>query len=106
VKTRLTAVSFAAALATAVYVIERVIDTDLVKADGAYILIPVFFPAWLAAMALLLRKQWVRIVAAVLLAIFVIIAGFSIGLFYAPAAFLMLLAACVSDSAKLRDAFS
>jgi hypothetical protein len=36
----------------------------------------------------------------------VVIGGFTIGLFYLPAAILMLLASCVADSAKLRDVFS
>jgi hypothetical protein len=94
------------ALATAVYVIERVsTDRTFVEANNPYLLIPVFFPVLLTAMALLLQKRWVRVVSAVLMAVFVFVAGFSIGFFYAPAAFLMLLAACVSDSAKLRDAF-
>jgi hypothetical protein len=62
-------------------------------------------PVSLTLVALLYPRQWVRIVAAVVLPVFAIVSGFSIGLFYAPAALLMLLAACVDDSARLRDAF-
>ena len=43
-----------------------------------------------------------RIVAAIMMDAFGLIV-FSIGLFYLPAGVLMLLAACVEDSAKIRD---
>ena len=49
------------------------------------------------------RKQVLRIIATVIMLGFTIISGFSIGLLYLPAAMMMLLAACVADSAKLRD---
>ena len=63
------------------------------------------FPVLTTLIALLLRKQAVRIVATILLGGFAAIAGFTIGLFYLPAAIPMLLASCVADSAKLRDVF-
>jgi hypothetical protein len=93
------------ALATAVYVSERVgTDHTFVEANGPYIVVPVFFPVLVAAIPLLLLKRWARVVSAVLMAVFVVIAGFSIGFYYAPAAFVMLLAACVGDSFGYRDA--
>jgi hypothetical protein len=64
------------------------------------------FPVLTTLIALLLPKQWVRIAATILLGGFAAIGGFTIGLFYLPAAILMLLASCVADSAKLRDVFS
>jgi len=63
------------------------------------------FPVLMTLIPLLLRKQWVRIVATILISGFALIGCFTIGLLYVPAAILMLLAACVADSAKLRDAF-
>jgi hypothetical protein len=54
---------------------------------------------------LLLSKEGVRIVATILIGGFALIAGFTIGLFYLPAAILLLLASCVPDAAKLRDVF-
>jgi len=63
------------------------------------------FPVLTTLIALLLRKQAVRIVATILLGGFAAIAGFTIGLFYLPAATPMLPASCVADSAKLRDVF-
>jgi len=56
-----------------------------------------------ALIAFLLRKQAVRIIATILIAGFALAAGFSIGLFYLPAAILMMLASCVADSARLHD---
>jgi hypothetical protein len=50
-----------------------------------------------------LRRQWLRIVATIVMGGFVYISGFSIGFFYLPAGVLMLLAACVEDSTKFRD---
>ena len=58
-----------------------------------------------ALIALLLSKEGVRIVATILIGGFALIAGFTIGLFYLPAAILLLLASCVPDAAKLRDVF-
>jgi hypothetical protein len=62
-------------------------------------------PVAIALMPFAFRKQVVRIIAAILLGGFVVIAGGSVGLFYLPAAAAMLLAACVADSTKLRDVF-
>ena len=114
-KTRLTSVSLGLALAAAIFLLvwpaysgfngSRPTRATLLEVNGQYALIPVMFPVLTALIALLLRKQWVRIVATILLSGFALIGGFTIGLFYLPAAILMLLAACVADSAKLRDVF-
>lgn len=45
--------------------------------------------------------RW-RIGAAIVMGAFVFISGMSIGLLYLPAGILMLLAACVEDTARLR----
>lgn len=113
-KTRLTGVSFALAISAAIFLLvwpvysgfngSRPIHATLLQVNGPYVLIPVMFPVLTALTALLLRKQWVRIVATILIGGFVVIGGFTIGLFYLPAAILMLLASCVGDSARLRDA--
>jgi hypothetical protein len=62
---------------------------------------PVSLPVVIAAVTLVVRRQWVRIVAAIVVGLFVFVGGMSIGLFYLPAGILMLLAACVEDSARL-----
>ena len=61
------------------------------------------FPVLVALVPLVLRKQVVRTLAAIVIGGFVFLGGMSIGLFYLPAGILMLLAACVEDSAKWRD---
>jgi hypothetical protein len=66
----------------------------LLQVNGSDALFPLFFPVIVALLALLLSQRVMRVVAAVLMAGFVLIGGFSIGLFYIPAAFTMLLAAC------------
>jgi hypothetical protein len=115
-KTRLTGVSFGLALAAATFLVvwptysgsngSRPAHATLLQVNGPYALIPVMFPVLTTLIALLLRKQGVRIAATILISGFALIGGFSIGLFYLPAAILMLLASCVADSAKLRDVFS
>jgi ABC-type transport system involved in multi-copper enzyme maturation permease subunit len=110
-KTRLTGVSFGLALAAAIFLLVWPIYTGsngkqtshatLLQVNGPYILIPVMFPVLTTLIALLLRKQAVRIVATILLGGFAVIAGFTIGLFYLPAAIPMLPASCVR---RLRQA--
>ena len=58
----------------------------LVNVNGSWVIIPVLFPPSIALLALIFRKQAVRIIATILIGGFAFIAGFSIGLFYLPAA--------------------
>jgi formate-dependent nitrite reductase membrane component NrfD len=112
---RLSAISFAIAAAAAVFLLvypvysgfdgERPTHSTLLRVNGAWVIVPVMFPVVVAMMPLLIRKQAARIVATVVMGAFVLISGFSIGMFYLPASVLMLLAACVEDSAKFRDVF-
>ena len=114
-KTRLTGVSFALTLSAAIFLLvwpvysgfngSRPTHSTLLQVNGPYILIPVMFPSLTALIAFLLREQWARIVAAILIGGFAVIGGFTIGLFYLPAAILMLLASCIPDSPKVRDVF-
>jgi hypothetical protein len=112
-KMRLIGASFALAISAAIFLLvspiysgfngSRPTHATLLQVNGPYALIPVTFPVLMALVALLIGKQWVRIVATILISGFVVIGGFTIGMFYLPAAILMLLATCVADSAKLRD---
>ena len=115
-KTRLTGVSFALALAAAIFLLvwpvysgfngSRPTHATLLEVNGPSVFIPVMFPVFTALIAWLVRRQWARIVATILISGFVLIAGFTIGLFYLPSAILMLLASCVADAAKPRDVVS
>jgi ABC-type transport system involved in multi-copper enzyme maturation permease subunit len=112
-KNRLAGASFGLALLAVIYLLVRPIYAGfngtqptrgtLLQVNGPYILIPVMFPVLTALIALLLRKQGVRVVATILIGLFAVIGGFTIGLFYLPAGVLMLLASCVDDSSKFRD---
>jgi hypothetical protein len=111
-KTWLTAISLGLAVAAAVFVLVWPIYTvhgnqpasaTLVEVNGAWAAVPVTFPVVIALVPLMYRKQAVRVVAAILMGGFALIA-MSIGLFYLPSAIVMVLAACVGDAAKLRDA--
>jgi hypothetical protein len=62
-------------------------------------------PVIIALLPLLHYRKTVRIIATILPGGFVLVA-MSIGLFYLRAAVLTLLAACVGESAKVRDALS
>lgn len=72
-------------------------ETTLLEAEGWSVLIPLLIPVILSAAPLLLNETRyaaaTRLVAAVLLLSFVVLTGFSIGLFYLPSAAAMLLAA-------------
>jgi hypothetical protein len=114
-KDRLAGASFGLALLAVIYLLVWPIYAGfngtqptrgtLLQVNGPYILIPVMFPLLLTLMALLFPRQWVRIGATILIGLFVVIAGFTIGLFYLPAGVLMLLASCVDNSSKFRDMF-
>jgi hypothetical protein len=113
-KTRLTAASFGLASAAAAFLLvwpvysgfNGVVTTHatLLQVNGWRVILPVLFPVFLAFLPLVFRKQPLRIGAAVVMLAFGFISGFTIGLFYVPPAIAMLLAACVGDSAKYRDA--
>jgi len=75
----------------------------LLQVNGSWAIVLLMFPVLVASVPMLVRNQAARIVAAIVMGGFVFVSGFSIGLFYLPAGILMLLAACVEDSARLRD---
>ena len=75
----------------------------LIQMNGGWVIAPVMFPVLVALVPLVFRRQSVRIIAAIVMGGFVLISGFSIGMCYLPAGILMLLAACVEDSARWRD---
>jgi hypothetical protein len=112
-KTRLAAIAFGLAMAAAIYLLvgpvyrgegsEGVRYATLLQVNGKWVIVPVMFPVLVTLAPLVVRRQVVRVVAAIVLGGFVLISGFSIGLFYLPAGVLLLLAACVEDSAKFRD---
>jgi hypothetical protein len=124
-KIRLTAISFALTIAAVAYLlvvpvysgggtVTKISGSDvrsnvyssratLLQVNGLAALIPALLPAVIALLPLLFRYQAVRIIAAVLLFGFVVIAGFSFGFLYLPAATLMLLAACVRPAVKDAD---
>jgi hypothetical protein len=79
---------------------DRPTQATLLQINGSWVIIPVMFPVLVALVPLVARRQAVRIVAAIVMGGFVLISGFSFGMFYLPAGILMLLAACVEDSAR------
>jgi hypothetical protein len=114
-KTRLAAASFGLALAATIFLLVwpvytrsdglRTTHATLLQVNGSWMLLAVAFPMIIALLPLVVRMRAMRISAAIVLGAFSFIAGFTVGLFYVPAAVAMLLAACVADSAKFRDAF-
>ncbi len=61
-------------------------SSTLLGVNGPWALIPLLIPVLIALLPLIFSNRWVCIVATVALALFVFIAGLSIGLFYLPAA--------------------
>ncbi len=74
----------------------------LLEVNGMRAVPPLVFPVVLALLPTLIRKQGVRLIAGVLLAGFALVAGFTIGLFYIPAAVAMLIAGCVQETKSRR----
>jgi hypothetical protein len=61
--------------------------------NGTWVLIPILLPVLVALISVVSPRRAVRVAAVVLLGAFVAVAGFSIGLFYLPAAVAMIVAA-------------
>ena len=78
----------------------RPVEATVLQVNGPASLIGLLFPVLITFVPLLVRKQWARIAAAILTGGFSLIGAFTIGLFYLPAAFVMLLAGCVTESAS------
>ena len=107
-KTWLTAAAFAWAFAAAIFLLVwpvysgfdgvRASNKTLLEVNGLWAAVPVGFPVVVAAAALAFRRRAVTIAAAVVLGLFCLIAGFSIGMFYVPAAVTMVVAACVTKT--------
>ena len=74
----------------------RPTHATLIQINGEWVIVPVMFPVLVALVTLVVRKQAVRIVAAIVMGGFALL-GLSIGMFYLPAAVLMALAAFVED---------
>jgi len=110
-KTRLAAASFGLSMAAAVFLLAwpvymgsdgaRTTHATLLEVNGPWFIVPVLFPVVVALMALLSRRRAVRILAAVVIGAFCLIA-MSIGIFYVPAAIVMAWAACVAEPADAR----
>ncbi len=120
---RLTAVSFACALAVSILLITlpmysvgttEVIEdgassnrrfvnehrATLVEVNGARALAPLAAPVLIALVPLLVPTRNVRVGAALLLGGFCIVGGFSIGLFYVPSAMTMMFAALLGAPSR------
>jgi len=114
-RTRLTAVSVGLALAATIFLLvgpvysgfdgERTSHKTLLQVNGVWAVIPLMIPVLIALVPLIFRNQAVRIIAAIVMGAFALVSGFSIGMFYLPAGVLIVLAAYVQDSAKIRDLF-
>ena len=112
-RTRFTAASVGMAVAAAIFLLlwpvysgfdgERPTHKTLLEVNGVWAVIPVMIPVLIALVPLVFRNQAVRVIAAIVMGAYVLVSGFSIGIFYLPAGFLMVLAACIRDSAKIRD---
>jgi hypothetical protein len=67
----------------------------LIQVNGPQVVVPLTLPVAIASLPLVFGRRAVRIAAAVLLGSFAVIGGFTIGMFYLPAALAMGVAACL-----------
>jgi hypothetical protein len=99
-RTLLAQISFVLAAAAAIFLLVVPIywgstgSRTLMEVNGEWVTFPVLFPVITAFLPVVFRKQVVRVIATVLMGGFVMIASFSIGFLYLPAALVMLLASC------------
>jgi hypothetical protein len=106
---RLIAVSFGLAIAAAAFLLvwpiysgfdgTRTTHATLLQVNGPRVVVPVVFPILILLFPLIFRRRAVRIIATILIGGFVLVSGFSIGVFYLPAAVTMLLATCLTPPA-------
>jgi hypothetical protein len=73
-----------------------VVRQTLVEAVGWQVVRFLAVPVVVAGLGLAIRRRWALIPAAAVLWLFVLVTGFSIGLFYLPAAVAMAAAAAIS----------
>jgi hypothetical protein len=100
---RLTVISFYLALAASALLLVlpgysgsiggQARQATLLDVNGSWALVPLSFPPVLLLIPLAFAKRALRVTACVVLFAFVVASGFTVGLFYLPAAVLLLLAA-------------
>ncbi|MBZ5596576.1 MAG: hypothetical protein LAP39_30410 [Acidobacteriia bacterium] len=74
----------------------------LLEVNGPQALFSLAIPVLIALVPVLIPKCLMRIISGLLLAAFVVLGGFTIGLFYFPSAFLMLMAGLLSAPVRKR----
>jgi hypothetical protein len=102
---RLTLLSLALAIAAALFLLVYPVYSGLnnshptratlLEVNGQSAIIPVALPVVVALVPVLFPHRVIRIIAAVVLGAFALIGGFTIGLFYVPAAVAMVVAASI-----------
>lgn len=109
--TVLSAVSFSLAGGVAVFLLVTPIYTDgssrgmtFLELNGAEETLVIFIPMFIALLALLIRKRFIRIASAFLLTGWVAIGAASVGLLYIPAAIAMFAAAYAPDETNAMPA--
>jgi hypothetical protein len=114
-KTWLTMMSFTLAVAAAISLLvlpiytgfdgSRTTGATVLQVNGLWTFISLLFPVITAMATLIFPTRGVRIFAAILMCAFTLLSAFTLGLFYLPAAGVMLIAACITPKhpdARLR----
>ena len=70
-------------------------QASLLQVNGRLVLLSLGFPVLISLIPVLIPMRGVRIGAAIILGVFALIAGFSIGLFYVPSVLTMIVAAAL-----------
>lgn len=96
---KFTALSLALAIGAAFFLLTSPFYSSLdgsrtlIAANGSWVLIPILLPVLFAAVPCVFPRRVLRVISAVVLGVFVLISGFTIGLCYLPAAIAMVVAA-------------
>jgi hypothetical protein len=113
---RWTVASLALAIAAVVFLLNypvysgfsggRPARATLLEVNGAWAVVPMMFPVLVAALAVAIPGRGVRIGAAVVLGIFSFIGGFTVGMFYVPSFFAMVVAAALTRTSRSQAAMN
>src|SRR5215472_8729681 len=104
-----TALSVALAIGAAVFLLTFPFysgldgSLTLIEANGSWVLIPILLPVLVVALPLAFRRRVMRVISSLVLIVFCLISGYTIGLCYFPSVIAMVIAASLGSRIHPRE---